>query len=271
MAYSVDDLDAALAGVDLNLVPVTLEAGAAFVPAAAALVSLWRRRGIAADQVSRRVQCRSVGRSCQRWEAAVLNRRRLCRSLGNLAAWTSKNYPHVTAVGVDTTPYHNAGATARKISHSDSPSAVEYLRAMAAAGLDLDSAARQIQFQVGLGTHHFLAICKLRAARRLWWRVVEASGGSPSAGAMRINARTSRRVLTQRDPYVNLLRNTVGVFAAGLGGADSITSVPFDATIGPPDDFSRRIARNTLLVLQEEAAFEPCHRSRRAEVGFSIA
>ena len=57
----------------------------------------------------------------------------------------------------------------------------------------------------------------------------------------------------ERDPYVNLLRNTVGVFAAGIGGAESITSVPFDATVGLPDDFSRRIARNTLLVLQEEA------------------
>jgi methylmalonyl-CoA mutase len=59
-------------------------------------------------------------------------------------------------------------------------------------------------------------------------------------------------VLTQRDPYVNLLRNTVAVFAAGLGGAEAITSVPFDAAAGLPDDFSRRIARNTALVLQEE-------------------
>ena len=70
---------------------------------------------------------------------------------------------------------------------------------------------------------------------------------------MRIHARTSNRVLTQRDPYVNLLRNTVAVFAAGVGGADAITSVPFDAMIGLPDDFSRRVARNTVLVLQEEA------------------
>ena len=65
--------------------------------------------------------------------------------------------------------------------------------------------------------------------------------------------RTSKRVLTQRDPYVNLLRNTVAVFAAGVAGADSITSVPFDIMLGPPDAFSRRIARNTALILQEEA------------------
>jgi methylmalonyl-CoA mutase len=70
---------------------------------------------------------------------------------------------------------------------------------------------------------------------------------------MRIHARTSDRVLTQRDPYVNLLRNTVGVFAAGIAGADGITSIPFDQMVGLPDEFSRRVARNTVLILQEEA------------------
>ena len=70
---------------------------------------------------------------------------------------------------------------------------------------------------------------------------------------MRIHAQISKRVLTRRDPYVNLLRNTASIFAAGLGGAESITSTPFDELIGLPDDFSRRIARNTLLILQEEA------------------
>ena len=106
---------------------------------------------------------------------------------------------------------------------------------------------------MGLGTHHFLAIAKLRAARRVWSRVLQACGGTSTAGAMHIHARTSNRVLTRRDPYVNLLRNTVAVFAAGIGGADVITSVPFDAMASFSDDFSRRVARNTVLILQEEA------------------
>jgi methylmalonyl-CoA mutase len=70
---------------------------------------------------------------------------------------------------------------------------------------------------------------------------------------MRIHSRVSKRVLTLRDPYVNLLRNTVACFAAGVGGAEAITSVPFDSVAGPPDSLGRRIARNTVLVLQEEA------------------
>jgi methylmalonyl-CoA mutase len=119
--------------------------------------------------------------------------------------------------------------------------------------LDVVIAARQILFSISLGTHHFLAIAKLRAGRRLWGRVVEACGGSPAAGAMRVHARISKRVLTHRDPYVNLLRNAVACYAAGLGGAEAVTSVPFDAAVGLPDGLSRRIARNTVLILQEES------------------
>ncbi len=252
MAYHVDDLDAALAGVHLGMIGVTLEAGAAFLPAAALLTALWQRRGVSAGAGARRLQRRSAGRAgatasyrCRRTKA--LNQ------LAALAAWTAKNLPQVTAVRVGTAPYHHAGATAAQDIAFGMGTAVEYLRTMTRAGLDINGAARQMLFSISVGTHHFLAIAKLRAVRRLWSRIVEASGGSPAAGAMRLHARVSKRVLTARDPYVNLLRNTVACYAAGLGGADAITSVPFDAAIGPPNSFSRRVARNTLLVLQEEA------------------
>ena len=88
---------------------------------------------------------------------------------------------------------------------------------------------------------------------------------------MQIHARTSNRVLTQRDPYVNLLRNTVAVFAAGLGGANVITSVPFDTMTGVPDDLSRRVARNTVLVLQEEAHLHRVVDTGRRQLVFGPA
>lgn len=252
MAYHVDDLDAALAGVHLNMIGVTLEAGAAFLPAAAMLAALWRRRGVGAEQARGAFNADPLavlardGQLPQSPEEAL-------SQMAALAAWTSVNLPHVTAVRVGTAPYHHAGATAAQDLAFGMATAVEYLRTMTHAGLEVDAAARQILFSISVGTHHFLAIAKLRAARRLWSRVVEACGGSPATGAMRLHSRVSKRVLTLRDPYVNLLRNTVACYAAGLGGADAITSVPFDAAIGQPDSFSRRIARNTLLVLQEEA------------------
>ena len=113
--------------------------------------------------------------------------------MADLAAWTAQNIiPQVTASckRVGTAPYHHAGATAAQDIAFGMATAVEYLRAMtaganAAARLSIDDAARQILFSISVGTHHFLAIAKLRAARRLWGRVVEACGGSPAAAAMR--------------------------------------------------------------------------------------
>jgi methylmalonyl-CoA mutase len=252
MAYHLEDFAAALANVRLDLVGVTLEAGAAFLPAAALLVALWRRQGVAPGQAHGAFNADPMAVLARDGQLPVPPSAALSLMAG-LAAWTVQNYPHVTAVRVGTAPYHHAGATAAQDIGLGMATAVEYLRAMIAAGLDIDSAARQILFSISLGTHHFLAVAKLRAARRLWSRVVEACAGSPQAGAMRVHARVSKRVLTLRDPHVNLLRNTVACFAAGIGGAEAITSVPFDSAAGPPDALSRRIARNTVLVLQEEA------------------
>jgi methylmalonyl-CoA mutase len=252
MVYHTDDLDRALAGVHLEAVGVTLEAGAAFLPAAALLVALWRRRGVSPEQARGAFNADPLAVLARDGQLPVSPQAALSL-LADLAAWTARNYPNVTAVRVGTAPYHHAGATAAQDSAFGMATAVEYLRAMTRAGLDIDAACRQIFFSLSVGTHHFLAIAKLRAARRLWGRVAQACGASPGAAAMRVHSRISKRVLTLRDPYVNLLRNTVGCFAAGLGGAEAITSVPFDAATGLPDRLSRRIARNTVLVLQEEA------------------
>jgi methylmalonyl-CoA mutase len=251
MAYHVNDSDRALAEVHLDRIGVTLEAGAAFLPAAALQSALWRRRGVSAEQARGAFNADPLAVLARDGHLPVQPETALAL-LADLAAWTAETYPHVTSVRVGTAPYHHAGATAAQDIAFGMATGVEYLRAMTGAGLDVGAAARQILFSISLGTHHFLAIAKLRAARRLWARVVTASGGSPGAAAMRIHARVSKRVLTLRDPYVNLLRNAVACYAAGLGGADAITSVPFDAVAGLPDAHSRRIARNTVLVLQEE-------------------
>ena len=231
---------------------ITLDAGAAFLPAAAMLVGLWQRRDISPQDAGGAFNADPLAALARNGQLPLSASAALA-SLADLAKWTADTYPHVTAVGVDTAPYHDAGATSAQDIAFSVATAVEYLRAMTGAALDIDTAARQMLFRMGLGTHHFLAIAKLRAARRVWSRVVQACGGSPESAAMRIHARTSNRVLTQRDPYVNLLRNSVAVFAAGVGGASAITSVPFDEMTGLPTEFSRRVARNTVLVLQEEA------------------
>ena len=252
MVYHINDLDRALAGVDVDKTAVTLEAGAAFGPAAALLVALWRRRGVPLEQARGAFNADPLAVLARDGHLPVSATVAMAQ-IADLAQWTATNCPHVTAVRVGTAPYHHAGATAAQDLAFGMATAVEYLRALTGSSLSVDSAARQILFSISLGTHHFLAVAKLRAARRLWVRVVEACGGSSAAAAMRIHARVSKRVLTLRDPYVNLLRNTVVCFAAGIGGAEAITSVPFDSVAGLPDSLSRRIARNTVLIIQDEA------------------
>lgn len=252
-AYHIDDLGAALQGVKLPMVGVALKAGAAFTPAAGLLAALWKRRGVTPEDARGGFNADPLAALACDGQLPMSTGAALSL-LGELAAWTSEVYPRVKSVCVSTADYHHAGASAIQDIAFAMATGVEYLRAMVdGKGMAVDAAAKQMVFSICVGTHHFLSIAKLRAARSLWSRVVQASGGSSDAAAMRLHSQVSNRVLTKRDPYVNMLRNTVAVFAAGLGGANSITSTPFDSTLGLPDERSRRIARNAFHVLQEES------------------
>lgn len=252
MAYSADDLDQVLADVDLRAVPLAIDSGAAFLPAAALLVALWQRRQLPLAECKGAFNADPLAGLARHGRLPVAEGAALA-ILADLAKWTAENCPQVTSIGVNTAPYHDAGATAAQDLAFSIATAVEYLREMTSRGLSTDAAARQILFRMNVGTQHFLAIAKLRAARKLWSRAVEASGGSSESGAIRQHVRAGNRVLTRRDPHVNMLRNTVAIFAAGLAGAETVTSIPFDALLGTPDAFSRRQARNAVLVLLEEA------------------
>jgi len=129
--------------------------------------------------------------------------------------------------------------------------AVEYMRALESSGVKLDDARRMIFFRLAADADQFLTIAKFRALRKLWARVEEACSLAPAPAF--ISAETAWRMMTKRDPYVNMLRATVAAFSAGLGGADSVTVLPHTAALGLPDAFARRIARNTQFVLTEEA------------------
>ena len=151
----------------------------------------------------------------------------------------------------DGRPIHNAGGSeAQELAYALS-SAVAYLRALETSGLTLETAREAIYFRLAADADQFLTMAKLRAARKLWARVEAACGLSPKP--VPIVAETAWRMMTRRDAYVNLLRTTIAVAAAALGGADAITVLPHTAPLGLPDALARRIARNCQLVLAEES------------------
>jgi methylmalonyl-CoA mutase len=129
--------------------------------------------------------------------------------------------------------------------------AVAYLRALEAGGVPLDDARRMLFFRLAADSDQFLTIAKFRALRKSWRRIEQTCGLRPEPAF--ISAETAWRMMTKHDPWVNMLRTTIATFAAGIGGADAITVLPFTAARDLPDPFARGIARNTQLILLEES------------------
>ncbi|WP_214416270.1 methylmalonyl-CoA mutase family protein [Sphaerisporangium fuscum] len=232
-----------LDGVYLDLAPVVLDAGARTAEAADAFLRLAEERGVApaggnlgADPIGLRAR---TGVVLPPSTVAGLARRAL-------------EVPSLRAITVDATPYHDAGGGEAEELGCSLATGVAYLRALTDAGLPLEDAFGQLEFRYAATADQFLTIAKFRAARLLWARVAEACG-APGSGGQTQHAVTSSAMMTGRDPWVNMLRTTLACFGAGVGGAEAVTVQPFDARLGLPDAFARRIARNTHSLLVEEA------------------
>jgi len=252
MVYSVDDLDLLLTGVYLDLAPIALDAGAQFLPAAGLLAALWERRNVGVDKALGAFNADPLGTLAETGTLPAPVDTVLAQ-MADLARHTAATYPNVTAVNVNTSAYHNAGASESDDLAASLATAVAYLRAMTDAGMDVDSACRQILFTYSVDCNQFLGICKLRAARKLWNRVAETCGASEDARAMNLHAVTAQRMMSKYDPWVNTLRATVACFSAAVGGAKSVTVLPYNAALGLPDNIARRVARNTHVILAEES------------------
>ena len=252
MALTVDDLDRALAGVELAQVPLALAPGPHGPAAAALLLALLARRGGDAAVARLSLGLDPLGALAAAGMLPEAAPAALAR-FGADAAALARRLPAARAVAVDTGPYYEAGADEVTDLAVMLATGVAYLRAMEAAGLEVAAAAAQVEVTLAVGVEVFHAIAKLRAARRLWARLLEASGGPEEGRGLRLAVRTAARALAGRDAWVNVLRTTVACFAGAAGGADAITVLPYSHAAGLPDGFARRLARNTQIVLKEES------------------
>ena len=179
-------------------------------------------------------------------------------------AWSEFAGPFVQMIGelmqrgfrapfvlADGRPVHDAGGSEAQELAFALALAVDYLRALESGGIALDRARAAISFRLVADADQFLTIAKFRALRLLWSRVEAACGLAPKP--LFVAAESAWRMLTQRDPHVNMLRATMATFAAGLAGANAVTVLPHTLALGLPDAFARRVARNTQLILLEES------------------
>lgn len=160
--------------------------------------------------------------------------------------------PGIKSVGVSTLPYHQAGASAVEELGIAMATGSAYLKELTECGLSIDVAASQIRFSFCVGPNFFMEIAKLRAARVLWAQVVAAFGGNAASQKIEMHARTGFYNKTRKDPYVNILRTTTEALSAVIGSVDSLCVGCFDEVSRITDNFSRRISRNTHVILQEE-------------------
>ncbi|WP_413802847.1 methylmalonyl-CoA mutase small subunit [Streptomyces iranensis] len=247
----VDALPEALKGVYLDLATVALDAGADFEDAARALLRLYDGREVPPGAALGNLGADPLGLAARTGRDEGLAGQ--LAAAADLALTCDRDHPGVRAFAVDALPYHEAGAGAAEELGCSLAAAVAYLRTLTGEGLSVEAACAQLEFRYAATADQFLTIAKLRAARRLWARVAQACGAPSQARAQRQHAVTSPVMMTRRDPWVNMLRTTVATLAGGVGGADAVTVLPFDSAIGLPDDFARRIARNTSTILLEES------------------
>jgi methylmalonyl-CoA mutase len=248
---TVAELDAALSGVRLDMIRIRIDPAPMDRLNALMVAALVERRRLNPAQVDidfgldPLASLATLGHAPWDWA-----------SMGD---WLAETVTALTARGfkgpfltVDLRPFHDAGGGEAQELAAALALGVHYLRALEARGAALEDAFRAVSFIAPVDADQFMGIVKLRALRKLWERVALWSEASPQPAV--IHAETSWRMLTRRDPHVNILRNTIAAFAAGVGGSDSVTVLPFTQALGLPEAQARRLARNTSIVLMEEAS-----------------
>lgn len=250
---SINGIRIALADIDLARYPITFRTGTAALPVFAMLVAYAEEQRLDPGQLFGSVECdpiRSLAKN-GRWRTT---REGVYREMTEMAKWCAAKSPGFRPVMVNSHVFHNGGASAAQELGAAMSVGAEYLREMAAAGLSADDAAKAMVFSFSVGASPFIEIAKFRAARTLWARIARLFGAQDEhAPRMFLHARTSTFTKSRNDPHNNLVRNSIEAMAAAIGGCDSLYIAPFDETLGRPDEFSMRMARNQHLLLKEEA------------------
>ncbi|MSP45944.1 MAG: methylmalonyl-CoA mutase [Xanthobacteraceae bacterium] len=240
----------ALEGVHLDAIAIELQTAEPTRDAADHVAALVKSRGLAPGAVNIRFGHDAIGAHSLTGTLPIPYRDlmpRFAEHVGSLAKLGFKS-PLATADG---RIVHNAGGSEVQELAYTLAIAVAYLRALEGTGVALGDARGMIEFRLSADADQFLTVAKFRALRALWARVEQACGITPRPAL--VSAETAWRIMTKRDPWVNMLRTTIAAFSAGIGGADAMTVLPFTSAIGLPDRFARRVARNAQILLLEES------------------
>lgn len=248
---TLDDMHRLLNGLDLEKHGLYIYAGASSLPILAMTAAALKASGYSLQNVHGFIGANPIGElAAKGTNYAALNN--LYDEMYQSAKWTQANMPKLKTIMANSDAFSRGGASDVQETAYTISVAVAYIRALMERGLTIKQAAGQIYFGFSMGANFFMQIAKLRAVRPIWAKIIAEFGGDEEDQRMYVHGKPALFFKTIYDPYVNMLRNTTEIFSGVVGGLDSYENSPFDEPIRKGDEFSRRIARNVQIMLQEE-------------------
>jgi len=250
---SVEDMKILFDGIPLDKVSVSMTMNGAVLPVLAGYVVAAEEQGVAQDQLSGTIQ-NDILKEFMVRNTYIYPPAPSMRIIGDIIEYTARHMPKFNSISISGYHMQEAGANQALELAFTLADGKEYVKTALAKGLDVDDFAGRLSFFWAIGMNFYLEIAKMRAARLLWTRIMKGFGAKkPKSLMLRTHSQTSGWSLTEQDPYNNIVRTTIEAMAAVFGGTQSLHTNSFDEAIALPTEFSARIARNTQLILQEEA------------------
>jgi len=251
---TVEDMKILFDGIPLDKMSVSMTMNGAVVPVLAMFVVAAEEQGVASAKLSGTLQ-NDILKEFMVRNTYIYPPAPSMRIVADIIGYTAKHMPRFNPISISGYHMQEAGGTAVQELAFTLADGIEYVRAAIASGLEVDQFAPRLSFFFGIGMNFFMEVAKLRAARFLWARLMNqhfAPADSRSL-ALRTHCQTSGVSLTSQAPHNNVVRTAIEALAAVLGGTQSLHTNAFDEALALPSEASARLARNTQLILREEA------------------
>ncbi len=254
---SVEDMKILFDQIPLDTMSVSMTMNGAVIPILAAFIVAGEEQGVRLEQLSGTIQ-NDILKEYMVRNTYIYPPIPSMRIVGDIIAYTAEKMPRFNSISISGYHIQEAGGNSAIELAFTLADGIEYVRAALKRGLAVDSFAPRLSFFFAIGMNFYMEIAKLRAARTLWYKLMqEFQPQDPRSSILRTHCQTSGYTLTEQDPYNNIIRTTIEAMASVFGGTQSLHTNSFDEAVSLPTNFSARLARNTQLIIQEET--DICH------------
>jgi methylmalonyl-CoA mutase len=250
---SIYDMRTLFAGIPLDRMSVSMTMNGAVLPILALYIVAAQEQGVSMDKLTGTIQ-NDILKEFMVRNTYIYPPAPSMRIVADIFDFAARNMPKFNTISVSGYHMQEAGATADLELAYTLADGIEYVRTGVKSGLDVDDFAPRISFFFAIGMNYFMEVAKLRAARTLWYELMqEFEPKDPRSSMLRTHCQTSGWSLTAKDVFNNVVRTGLEAMAAVHGHTQSLHTNSLDEALALPTDFSARIARNTQIFLEEEA------------------